>query len=66
MCNSNQYGGMGETEISSIWKLLYNPKAGSSCSPDGEKEDITSDDNAPKIGKCLISWEEPDVDTQTI
>jgi superfamily II DNA or RNA helicase len=60
MCNSNQYGGMGEIEISSNWKLLYNPKAGSSCSPDGEKEDITSDDNAPKIGKCLISWEEPE------
>jgi superfamily II DNA or RNA helicase len=60
MNDSNQYEGMGETEISSTWKLLYNPKTGSSCSPDGEKEDMNSDNNAPKIGKCLISWEEPE------
>jgi hypothetical protein len=63
MSDSHKYCGM--TEISSTWKLLYTPKASSSCSPDGEKEDITSDDNAPKIGKCLISWEEPHVETQT-
>jgi hypothetical protein len=67
MTDSHKYCGMNE--ISSTWKLLYNPKVVSPCSP-GSEEDGSSDDNEnknkPKIGKCLISWEEPEVDLQTI